>query len=314
LARLRDYLRSQNMSLPEGYDEALAFCNTAAEVRFLIPIITLPMWNKVGPQSFSNGVHRITVRGFVEGTQVPILFEDMLSERNFAFEVGYRSEYLPGRISAQNKRREEIKKRVFRYYVIPDLQAKRIALGLRADIAREQAAALNKHPQLAKAQLADPKRPRVWLPNPLVYNVSNIAYADRFEILRSWLAAHHQSVTEEGVSWLAFCESAAEIWFGLQMLAFGDIRFDGTRLSIHGSVHVDVQCEHNKQTVDFYMKEWHTIIQIDRPVWYPFDHGADREDDKLRQAGYTVERVEANRALSVGKMWHTRISNSLRNA
>jgi len=313
LERLRNYMRSHKLSLPEGYDEVLALCNTAAELRFLIPIITLPMWNRVGPQSFGNGVYRITVRGFVGGDRVPILFEDSLNGREIVFEVGYRSEFMPGKINAQNRRRAEIRKKVFKYWVIPELQARRIASGLRADIARQQAQGIKARSSLATAQLTDPNRPRVWLPNELVYNVSDIPHADRLPILTSWLTAHQQAVTDAGISWLTFCDSAAELWFGLQMLAFGETKIEGTRLTIHGTVRVDVQAPLSGQKVDFYIDEWRTAFQFDRPSWYSFDFEADREDNKLRDIGYTVERVEAKRAISVGKVWHTRISNRIRN-
>lgn len=323
--RLRGWLSGQSISLPDSYIEVLAHCESAAQVRFALPVVTLSTWYPIGEKSFSDGNWTLRLQHPVLGHRVDFVLEGPGASRALVIEIDAVREREGEQRRKEHQRTLDLQAARYRVLRIPSEKAEERGANLRHAFMREALEVIENSPPAASAEAAAGKpvvkTRRLWSRHELVYDASSVPFAERRELVEDWLLSRGEQLQGWQLDFLAHCDRAAEIHFALPFLRLPNAEPVDDR-----TVHLDpwhtltAQVLIDRYPVDF---SFVTALQQGREVVttlveiYPARGARDRpaEARRLREwkrDGHTVIDIPAAEAASRGRHWAQSLLGELR--
>lgn len=311
-APLIGWLVGHGHSLPDDYVRVLLRCDSAAEVRFVLPIVTLSDWCTLGETGFTNGRTTIELQESVGPFTADFVIRDAELGRPVIIEVDGPTHFTPQQLLHDADRDRYLTALGFDVRRVPAEHAQEFGFALRRDLAK--AGVKNVRAATARSTAVAPQR-RSWPRNPLAYNVAGLPAPTRRDLLSSWLASRNIVVSEDAQSFLAYCDEAAEVHFLLPFIDLPHATVEaGSKVLRLLPYWVFIAQDDDQGRMDVVLA-WDVadgleaiVYDIEPPPFVGFDAwAAECKRKSWRQRGFGSIRVGARRAGEEGRWWAQRV-------
>ena len=303
------------LALPDDYVQVLLRCESAAEVRFLLPIVTLSDWTVYRDEGFTNGRISITVQEEIGPYRADAVFRAPELGQPLVVEVDGPSHDDAGAGLRDRARTGALNARGFTVRRVRAEVASEAGIALRRELVKEH---LRGEPLPTRSKAVVRSR-RAWPANPLAYNVSALPKSERHELLVSWLSSRNISVPRRMEEFLSACNEAAEVNFLLPFVQLEGAYSDGAQFlgidpywvlvgqeDAAGKMDVVLgrSCEDGIEAV---------VFDIEPPPFVSFDSwAAELKRRDWRRRGFSSVKVGAVRAAKEGRWWADRVAAGVR--
>lgn len=225
------WIQQHSISVPETHRNALIFCESASEMRFILPLCTLSDWSVKGDRVFTNGRFTVTLQEELGPYRADFVFRSDLMARPLIVEVDGPSHYAPSAAADDRRRTAYLENMGFDVRRLAADEAGVAGVALRREFAREQIISFEAAPGQSQSLL---KRQRRWPPGAgaLAYGVVDVPRDERRAVLSAWLTHRRRQVTDRALDLLTVCDDAAELEFVFPFLDLPGAHIDEDSVSI----------------------------------------------------------------------------------
>lgn len=308
-ARLLAWLRQNGYSLPNEYIEVLSLCDSASELRFVLPIIMLPEWTRTDERSFTNGTYQLSL-------QVPFLQYRL----DFLLSGGQLPSPCNIEVDGPAHRRPDVWRRDRerdRCLMHSKIGVYRIA----AECAKEEGQKFRKNFALeirdtvavGNALVVKGDRKRVWPRIPEALCLEDEPIEERPALVTDWLSTRGISVDDKQASFLSWCDRGAEILFLQPLISRPGWRPLGPRTYTDGVSFLTLKEQLGKYRVDIMFEQpglspgdddLLLVADVAPPSYFQRNSAAELlRGAELVDAGYGYKLVELYEYHEVSATW-----------
>jgi very-short-patch-repair endonuclease len=314
--RLRAWLKANDIGLSDELVGVLAYCDSASEVRFALPIVTLSTWRVVGERAVSDGNWTLRVQHPVGGYRAHFVLQGGERHRALVIEIDGPQRSRSERRKADHLRTLDLQAQGYLVLRVPSGDAEERGLTFRRALYHKALQVVEHRsttaPEASAASTEIARSSRVWHPHELVYDAHDQPLEQRRELVEDWLRSRRVVLAAWQYGFLAHCHRAAEVHFAIPFLCLPNAEPVDER-----TVHLDpwhtlrAQVEVDDYTVDFLFmtvleeadEVASTLIDI-----HPARGARDRTGERTRlnrwkEQGWHVLDLSAVEARSRGERW-----------
>jgi hypothetical protein len=311
------WLVRHGVRISDAYAEVLLACESAAELRFVLPICTLSDWTTDGAHGFTNGRASVRLQEVIGPYRADFVFRSPEFGRPLIIEVDGPSHYEPAARIADADRTEFLEVKGFQIRRVAADEAAAAGLALRRAFAGEQMARPAEVTARSRA-LVDQRRswPRS---NTLAYGVATVPRDDRGEILDRWLQTRGLAISQAMRNVLTACDDAAEVNFVLPFTALPSAHTDCDKTIWFGPYRLLLGEQDTIGRMDVILALEvedslnAVVFDVEPPPFASFDTWrAELNRRAWRDQGFGCVRVGAKQAAREGQWWADRMRSALR--
>jgi very-short-patch-repair endonuclease len=196
--RLREWALRNHVSVPRSWATALACCDSAAEVRFMLQMLRGDRWMLDGPRSFTDGRYRLSSQVEIAHYRVDALIEGHDLGRGVIVEIDGPQHYRPEGRRSDARRTRALERLGYRVQRVSAREAKEFAVSIRKRMDLDE---LIPRSGVARSVQTLPihrvARSRTWPPNDWSLRLDNVPEEERSGIIAEWLPARYFSLPDE---------------------------------------------------------------------------------------------------------------------
>lgn len=216
------WIQQHSIALPEAHRNALLYCESAAEMRLILPLCTLSDWVADADKVFTNGRFTVTLQEEIGPYRADFVFRSEAMARPLVIEVDGPAHYSSRAVAHDRTRTDYLERLGFDVRHVASDEAGAAGAALRKEFARDQIAGFAETSGRSRAVLKQEWR---WPPaaGVLAYGVVGLSRDERRAPLAAWLKHRKQAVPEQTAGLLTICDDAAEIEFVLPFLKLPNV-------------------------------------------------------------------------------------------
>lgn len=311
------WLVRHGVRVSDSYVEILLACESAAELRFILPICTLSDWTTDGAHGFTNGHVTVRLQEAIGPYRVDFVFRSPSLGRPLIVEVDGPSHYEPAARIDDAHRTAFLESHGFLVRRVDANEAAEAGAALRRAFAQAQ---LARPAEAAARSRALVEQRRSWpTANALAYGVADVPRDGRGEILMRWLQSRGLAVAEDMKSVLTACDDAAEVNFVLPFTALPSVQTDGNRTIWFGPYCLFLGEQDTLGRMDVVLaldvdNSLNAVVfDVEPPPFISFDAWqAELTRRAWRKQGFGCVCVGAKQAAQEGQWWADRMRTALR--